>query len=125
MPKPGLYSNLGIEYIRRGDTSTAIGLFQRALAFDSTFIVAHANLGIYLYGRKDYQRAAYHASKAIQLGFADPRLIKATGSMYEYLGQFRNAIDYYDRYLLIRPNDNGIRQLRDQLFARLNGKRAG
>jgi DNA-binding winged helix-turn-helix (wHTH) protein/tetratricopeptide (TPR) repeat protein len=51
----------------RGDTKTALDLFERAIALDPNFATAYRSIGACYYNRSDYAQAALYSKKAFDL----------------------------------------------------------
>jgi Tfp pilus assembly protein PilF len=116
---PGIYSNLGVEYASRGDTNLAIQYNEKAVALDPRQEKAHANLGLLYVSKKNFPVAKDHFIKAISLGMNDPVVVKYAAELSFYLGEYRNAVRYYDSYLRMKPNDASARALRQKAAGEL------
>jgi hypothetical protein len=94
---PGVYSNIGAEFIDRKDTITAIKYLHKSLDIDSNYSVAHANLALLYTSLKNYPLAGYHAERAILLGMKEPVLFNIA-----------KAVAYYEVYVKHVPNDVAV-----------------
>jgi tetratricopeptide (TPR) repeat protein len=101
-----------VEYASRGDTNKAIELNERAVALDPGQEKAHANLGLLYVSKKNYPLAREHFLKAIALGMSDMTILKYTAELSFYLGDFGDAVRYFDAYLRLKPADEAARVLR-------------
>jgi len=111
---PGIYSNLGVEYASRGDTNLAILYNEKAVALDPRQEKAHANLGLLYVSKQNFPVAKDHFVKAISLGMNDPVVVKYAAEISYFLGEFPDAVKYYDSYLRMKPGDAGARALRQK-----------
>jgi len=111
---PGIYSNLGVEYASRGDTNLAILYNEKAVALDPRQEKAHANLGLLYVSKKNFPVAKDHFVKAIALGMNDPVVVKYAAELSMFLGEYPEAVRYYDSYLRMKPNDAQARALRQK-----------
>jgi tetratricopeptide (TPR) repeat protein len=118
-PDPGIYSNMGVEYANRGDTARAIEYNERAVAMDSTQRLAHANLGILYATRKNFALADLHFTKAIDLGMREAPLFRYEGDICAYRGEYQRALQYYNAYLDLVPDDQHVRMNRNQILMTL------
>lgn len=114
-PNPAVYINLGIALSQRGDTTTAMKMYCKALLMDSTRSKAYANIGSLLMRQKKYDEAVYNFSKAIDNGLYDSQLSKEIATAYLNLGDYRKALTYFNDYLSIVQTDESIRLVRDKL----------
>jgi hypothetical protein len=113
---PGIYSNLGVEYASQGDTNRAIEFNLKALELDPTQDKASANLAILYTSKKEYNLAQKYFEKAITLGMRDPLLFKYAADLNFFLNDYVKAVQYYDAYLSMRPDDQKVRQNRARAF---------
>jgi Tfp pilus assembly protein PilF len=111
---PGIYSNLGVEYAGRGDTDLAIQYNEKAVALDPRQEKAHANLGLLYVSKKNFPVAKEHFVKAIQFGMNDPVVTKYAAELSFYLGEYPDAVRYYDSYLRMKPGDAAARAMRQK-----------
>jgi hypothetical protein len=112
---PGVYSNLAIEYVSRGDTARAIEMLYKALELDPEHIETRANLSILELHRGHYREGLEHALAALRLGATAPILYRNAGYASYFLGDYKNALLYFDRYLQSVPTDAPIKKLADAL----------
>jgi Tfp pilus assembly protein PilF len=118
-PDAGVYSNLGVEYAVRGDTNRAIELNREAIRKNATMKMAYANLGILYSGRRDYFTADKYFTTAISLGMREPPLFRYAGDACVAIGDYRRAIQDYDRYLSAVPNDPVVQKIRQRVYAEI------
>ncbi len=116
---PGVYSNIGVEYAMRKDTTKAIEFNEQALTFDSTYRLAHANLGILYAGRGQLARAEDHLQKAIFYGMRDASLFRYAGEICAVNSHFERALQFYNSYLEMVPGDRAALAARERIRAYL------
>jgi hypothetical protein len=114
---PGVYTNIGVEYASRGDTAQAIAFNERAVAIDPGQRLAHANLGILYAATGNYPLADRHFASALGLGMRDPTLYLYAGDVAALLKDYRRALQFYNSYLELVPNDRRVRAARDAIRA--------
>lgn len=114
-PNPAVYSNLGLEYFHRGDTTASIAMFERALEIDSTLGIAHGNLAFMYLQMKHYDLALRHSTMALASGMTEPLLYKCAGLALAFQGEFKRALPYLDVYLSRSPDDQYVRAMRERL----------
>lgn len=90
------YSNIGTEYLRKGDPLEALRHFRKAFASDDEFAPVWSNLGA-LYsqaGHFEYAEAAY--IRALTINPQELVAMSNLGRLYEHLGQLELA-DWYNK----------------------------
>ncbi len=118
----GVYSNLAVEYVNRGDTARGIALLNEALNYDPGHFESLANLSILNLQTANYPEALRHSVEAIRLGMRDPVLYKNAGYASYFLSDYPGAVIYFDEYLKSAPADANVRGLFDELRRRLGTK---
>ena len=116
---PAIYLNLGNEFVNRRDTAAGIELIKRALEIDPALPEAHANLALLSMRRKNYQLAALHSSRAIELGMHEPVIYKCAAYSHFGINDASKALEYFDMYLSMAPADNSAQRVRDELRQRM------
>jgi Flp pilus assembly protein TadD/peroxiredoxin len=115
---PNAWNNLGILSAREGNTTAAIGYFQRALQIDPAHTIALLNLGNAYRQNKDWAPAKESLQKALDLSPEDPETNYSLGMVYAQLGDADRAYDYLKKALALRPvypealNNLGVLYLR-------------
>ena len=115
---PNSWNNLGILSAREGNTTAAIGYFQRALQIDPAHTIALLNLGNAYRQNKDWVAAKDSLQKALDLGPEDPETNYSLGMVYAQLGDTDRAYEYLKKALALRPvypealNNLGVLYLR-------------
>lgn len=111
---PDIWNELGIAYMKKGDSQKAMSAFERALELDDTYPVVYKNLGTLQYSlfleTKDslnYKKALGNFKKAVEL---DPNYAAAyngLGAAYLSGGEYESAIFCLEKALTLKP-DYGI-----------------
>jgi len=115
---PNAWNNLGILSAREGNTTAAIGYFQRSLQLDPAHSIALLNLGNAYRQEKDWAVAKESLQKALDLSPEDPETNYSLGMVYAQLGDTDRADDYLRKALALRPvypevlNNLGVLYLR-------------
>ncbi|MFI5251634.1 MAG: hypothetical protein ACHQQQ_04285 [Bacteroidota bacterium] len=120
---PGVFSNLGVEYARRGDTAKAIAMNLQCLSMDSLQVQALANLAILYLNTNQPLLALRYASGAITLGMSDPVMYRIKAKSYIKMNNYASALTEYDKYLKLVPGDNSIREQRARLATLLSKRK--
>ena len=96
------HNNLGLVLAERGELTTAINHFRRAVEIDPLFVEAHTNLGNFL-ARSSPQEAIAHLRKALEI---DPRYANAHNTLGNILadgGELDDAIEHFRKALQTNP----------------------
>ncbi|MBC7449253.1 MAG: tetratricopeptide repeat protein [Hymenobacteraceae bacterium] len=106
-PEDGfLYYNAGVNLALQGRTDSALTLFTRATALDSTLYLAHYNVGVLRYQRDEFGPAARHLRAVLRRAPQSPpntRLMLADA--LDRLGQYRAAVREYALLAQAEPVD--------------------
>lgn len=81
----------------------AVQSFQKALAIQPNFALAHRDLGMTEFTRQRYAQAAQHLSRAAELGIDDAPLFNFLGISYSRTGKYQQAVQSYRRALKQQP----------------------
>jgi len=119
---PGVYSNLAVEYVDRGDTARAMTLFREAVRLDPNMAIARANLCLLSMRKKDYAAARQYAIEAIRLGMKEPALFKEGGYASYFLKDYPQALSMLREYLKTAPADRQTKDLVDKIQAQLGAE---
>ena len=114
---PGVFSNIGAEFIDRKDTLDAIKYLRKALDIDSNYAIAHANLALLYTSLKDYPRAGYHAERAILEGVKEPVMFNIAGNSNRMMKNIDKAVSYYEVYVRMVPGDVVVARILEVLRA--------
>lgn len=115
----GVFSNLAVEYIDRGDTARAVELLTEGLRHNPGHLETHANLSILAMERGDYRAGLRHAVDAMRLGMRSPVLLKNAGYASWFLGEDRAAVAYLGEYLKSAPTDAATHRVLEAAERRL------
>jgi tetratricopeptide (TPR) repeat protein len=99
-----IFSNLGMEYLSRGDNEKAIEMFKKAIEAKTDTAGAYNNLGIAYSSMQDERMAIEAYEKAIA---ADPSFAEAynnLGNSYSSVGRKEEALRAYSQAIKINPN---------------------
>lgn len=90
-------TQLGIEYLRRGDLASATQKLEKAIRYDDTYAMAHSVLGVLFQRISATDRAKEHFKKAIDLEPMNPQIATNYGQFLCGQGELQNAQIYFDR----------------------------
>lgn len=90
---------LGKNYIYAGQFQDAIKQLEKTLAFDSTYAMAHYNIGLAYLGLKQSDKALLHFKIATDHGQGNTRMIAAFGFTHAALGHKAEAEQIYNDLL--------------------------
>lgn len=98
-------SNLGNIFREQGKFDEAMNCFQRVAALrpDGN---AHANMGLLLNDKRDYQKAAAHYQRATELMPHNTDNWCNLGNLYNAATEFEDALNCFQKALEIDPNKN-------------------
>jgi type IV pilus assembly protein PilF len=94
-----IYVEMGIAYMRDGQTAVAMQKLKKALEVDEKSPQAHNVIGILYQRLGDIERAEKHYDRAVALDSRDPYIRNARGSFLCALGRFTDAIDDFEQAL--------------------------
>lgn len=107
---------------QRGKVEEAAVLLEQTVLLDRTSAMAHATLAVsYAFGRQAEAalRELQEARRYILEGPRAVNVLSAIAAAYGYLGRPAEALDYYERMLLLNreigTNPDGIRQVEEQI----------
>jgi arylsulfatase A-like enzyme/Tfp pilus assembly protein PilF len=86
-----------------GDKNPAIADYKKVLAIQPDFSLAHRDLGMLYFDKKDYSQAAPHLSQATHDGLQDGQLFNFLGICYSRMGQLQKAAESYNNALKLDP----------------------
>jgi tetratricopeptide (TPR) repeat protein len=97
------YSNLGVDFLQKGQVDEAIAHYQKALEIKPDYADAHSNLGTAFLqkGRADEAIAHYQKALEIKPDYADAH--GNLGNAFLQKGQVDEAIAHYQKALEIKP----------------------
>src|SRR5581483_9984079 len=85
------------------DPDAAQADFEKALAIQPSFAMAHRDLGMILLKKGEFADAARHLEQAASLGLSRPQLFNFLGIAYSRTGRYRDAIQVYGKALEKEP----------------------
>ena len=86
------------------DPDAAMADFQKALAIQPGFAIAHRDMGIILLQKRRFAEAASHLEQAASLGLTHPHLYNFLGIAYSRTNRYRDAVKVYTKALDKEPN---------------------
>jgi tetratricopeptide (TPR) repeat protein len=110
-------NNLGVEFLKRGDTQRATALFQRVLTRDPHQWIANFNLGYLAYTQGRYSDAEPYFRAAVEALPGDPGSHMFLGLTEFRLQHLEAAQAQLERALALRPNLYGFHEALAQVLA--------
>ncbi len=86
-----------------GPAKAAIEAYEKALALQPGFALAHRDLGMLYFRQKDYAASATHLERALALGLDDAKLHNFLGICYSRANRLTDAIASYHEALRLDP----------------------
>jgi tetratricopeptide (TPR) repeat protein len=120
---PNAWNNLGLLAAREGETTNAIGYFEKALQIDPDHFIALENLGNAFRQQKRWDEARAILERALRIKPEDPEGNYALGMVFAQRDDNDNAFLYLQKALQARPtypealNNLGILYLRTRRLA--------
>ena len=103
------YYAAGLDAARGNNEELAADLYERAVALDSNFASAHAQLGTFYNSNNDVPQASYHFRRALaqidRLSIDEGLRIRIPAAYAR--GDLDEAVSLSQRYLALRPRDAG------------------
>lgn len=96
----------GLLHVQRGNVDEGIALLKRAAVLNPGSFEAHANLGIALRAKGEYESALEHIDRALALSQPQPALLAIRGTVLGALRRNTEALSAYDAALAIAPDDS-------------------
>ncbi|WP_089941545.1 tetratricopeptide repeat protein [Candidatus Entotheonella palauensis] len=119
-PNAKTFTQQGHRLYRRGDPSSAIAAYHRALAAQPTYGPAHQALGFVWLQKQHYAQAVLHFVKALALQPESARLHVGYGMALCGIDQYEQAIEHYRHALYLKPDAPGATYQLAQALRRLN-----
>lgn len=94
-----LNTQLGKNFIYAGDMLNAVEQLQKTLMFDSSYAIAHYNIGIAYLGLNQLQLARHHFQRSIALAPENTRNLAGLGFVEAIMGNKNEAKRIYDALL--------------------------
>jgi TolB-like protein/class 3 adenylate cyclase/Tfp pilus assembly protein PilF len=96
---PIINTQLGIDYIYKGDLTKAVDILKKTLAYDSTFSIAHYRIGTAYLGLKQYDQAQHHLLTATKLAPGNNRFLSTLAYAESLAGQKEEVIKIQHEFL--------------------------
>jgi arylsulfatase A-like enzyme/Tfp pilus assembly protein PilF len=93
---------LGVASVR-GDGANALTAFEKAVSIQPNFALGLRDLGALQVQQQNYREAAKHLSRAIELGFTEPKNYNFLGISYSHTNRIDAAIENYKLALKADP----------------------
>ena len=103
---PGLLTQGGVIHARKGNSTRADSLLNRALRHDRTCRLCHEELGRIAYMNGENSRAIDHLSQALGREQSDDTLLVLLGNAQLREGNLRSAASSFNRALSVNPHNN-------------------
>jgi tetratricopeptide (TPR) repeat protein len=105
-PRYGCYEGLGNAYRAKHEYRRALEMYARALQIDPTRGEIYFNRGLTLHETGRRKEAIEDFSKALELApNRDPMILRVRGLAFLQDKQYERALEDYDRFLRLRPDD--------------------
>jgi tetratricopeptide (TPR) repeat protein len=98
------YSNLGVDFLQKGQVDEAIAHYQKALEIKPDYAEAHSNLGTAFLQKGRADEAIAHYQKALEINPDNADDHGNLGNAFLQKGQVDEAIAHYQRALEIIPD---------------------
>lgn len=102
------YYALGLAYSQKGDTNKAIEFYDKAADSDPGSQVAVTSMADACFLKGQYRLAVENYKKALQLKppvISDIEINCRIGSSLKYLGNYKDALVYFERAIIFIPNN--------------------
>jgi tetratricopeptide (TPR) repeat protein len=112
------YLNRGIEYSKKYDIDNAIAEFTEAIQLDPDMADAYGYRANMYLGKNDYDKAIADLSEVIRLDTNMSSIVtayRARGKAHSELGNVQEAINDYERFLKLDPNNKDAKFIRDKI----------
>ncbi len=119
------HNNLGITYREMKLFGNAIECFEKVIEMDPNYTKAYNNLGSSYAESGRFEEAEKAFKKAIERDPDYAHAYKNLAGVYIQVQELDVALEYIERYLLMRPEDQQAINIRDQLRIVLEGDTLG
>lgn len=100
-------TNLGVGYFFRGEPDRSVELFERALAFDETYVQARYHLGVAYLHQARCQESIAMLEQVVAVAPDYPQAKSALGVAYNTAGEPLKAIAVFEELLRQEPDQPG------------------
>jgi tetratricopeptide (TPR) repeat protein len=103
------YDDRGIAWYRKGELDRALGDYNKAIALDPKFGIAHLNRGLVWHSKGQYDQALADYDKAISLGNVDLALAHHNrGNSWRSKGDLERTLGDYNTAIALDPKRGGV-----------------
>jgi tetratricopeptide (TPR) repeat protein len=103
----------------------AVEIYKKVIALNPNHIDAHAELGIILYNKEDFEQAALSLGIAQSLKISDTQLAFFYGKALVMTSEMKRAITYLERVVTAQPTNAEARKFLDIAYANVSVKPSG
>ena len=116
LPKQILYINEGVDFYNNGQYDEAVHSYDQAIAADPGLSIAWLYRGTALNELERHEEAIESFDKALETDSDSYIAWNSRGLALDQLERNDEAIESYDRALEINPDDNEVRENREQFL---------
>ena len=102
-------NNLGQFYINNGKYDKGLAYMYKGIQVKPKFGPLYYNVGLAMYGRRDYEKAIEYFAKAERMSFHDDENRRLLGDCYRLTGGWHQAVDTYKKALEINSRNTSAR----------------
>jgi tetratricopeptide (TPR) repeat protein len=97
------YYNLGMAYLRKGDSDAAVAQMKKAVELKPDFLEAHLNLGMVYFTRSEDELALDALLKARDLDPSLPQTYCQLGLVYTRRGELDKTVENFEKFIELAP----------------------
>jgi tetratricopeptide (TPR) repeat protein len=116
---PETLYQLGLGFYQAKRLEEAEKIFRRMVILDPENAKGFATLGVFAWNRGSFDDAFNLFSRALEIDSSDPDTLVNLGLISEQLGELELAISLLQAYLVLCPNDDGIKNRLEALRQRI------
>lgn len=105
---PDIYYNLGVTFYEDGMQDSALYVYEKAVATDSTYTMAYNNMGVICFNKKEFNKSIRYFTKAYNADKRNVQYLGNIGAAYQNMGNAAEAIKYYNEVLKIDPHNASV-----------------
>lgn len=104
--KAAMLSTKAMTSVQKNDWQEARNALEEAVKLDpnEASCMVHTNLALVLEHFKEFDQAGMHLKKALELRPDDKSALEDMGSYYQQTGDFKQAVEYFEKYLKLYPD---------------------